>query len=303
MKKKTLSLSFVLSTFFCCSFLSAQDLYFSNTAVSTVLPRGTHVLQMSYERKNGGNMYFNGNYGRVAYQKSINPCVSIGASLSVFSESFVSNEVNAYDQKTRQYNAFVTDKKDYSLSINAKVRLADAEVDPIGLAVSNELTVGSNYHIFTPKLIIDKAFGNNYLALNASASFCNIKNETEIINASANNAYAATSFKNTMEPTYSAVNLMPNYAFNLGYLHFLDGSNFAYGCEVRTNSQSLQGVGLAYVALFAGPTLVYKSNKLFANVSVLPQIKNLHKTWIAPDNLVLDAHQQIEIKVSFGFTF
>lgn len=296
-------LTFSFFTLLFPTITTAQDAYLPFTASSEIMPNKVQTLKISYERKNGGNLYFNGNYGRVSYQKSVNSFVSLGASVSLFSESFVSNQINEYDQKTRQYNAFITDKQDYSWSINAKFRLADMEVDPIGLAFSTEFMAGSNYQIFTPKLIIDKVFGNNYVAFNAAASFGHIKNETEIANTSANNAYAATSFKNTLSPTYSAVNLMPNYAFNLAFLHFIAGGDFAYGCEMRTNSESLEGVGTAYVALFAGPTLSYKSKKIFANVSVLPQIKNLHKTWIAPDNLVLDAHQQIELKVSFGFTF
>jgi hypothetical protein len=303
MNKKIALLSFIVLMLCSPSFTYAQDAFMPFTSSSEIMPNKAHTLKVSYERKNGGNLYFNGNYGRISYHKSISNYLSLGASISLLSESFVGNEISALDKETRQYNTTITDRKDYNWSVNAKFRLADAEVDPIGLALSTEFMSGSNYQIFTPKLIIDKAFGNNYVAFNAAATFCEMKKQVEIFNSPTNNALVENSFTNSLSPVFSAPNLMPNYTLNLAYLHFMNGSNFAYGCEIRTNSESIEGVGTAYMALFAGPTLSYKSDKMFANVAVLPQIKNLHKSWIAPDNLVLDAHQQIELKISFGFVF
>jgi hypothetical protein len=303
MTKKFLLLSSIVLTLSSPSLIHAQDAYLPFTSSSEIMPNKAHTLKIAYERKNGGNLYFNGNYGHVTYQRALNSFFSLGASISLLSESFVGNEISAIDKETRQYNATITDKKDYNWSVNAKVRLANVEIDPIGLALSTEFMKGSNYQVFTPKLIIDKAFGNSYLAFNAAATYCSMDKSFETFSSPTNNPLIAPSFSNTLAPAFSPTNLAPNYTLNLAYLHFINGSNFAYGCEVRTNSQSIEGVGTAYTALFAGPALSYKSEKMFANVSVLPQIKNLHKSWIAPDNLVLDAHQQLELKISFGFVF
>ncbi len=272
--------------------LKAQNSLLSYTAQSNILPTNTHELGICYTNKNGGNVYFNGNYTNVGFKMGLSKRFSIGYSLIWASESFVANSISESDRQTRLYDASITDKSHAAFSVYAKMKILDNTVYPIGLAIENELILGANRYTFAPKLIIDKTFGDNYFAFNAGAILQTQKN-VELTDKVLYNGAA---------PSIAQSN-QPKFEVDMAYLHLLDKTNFGIGIETRMQSEETQEAGLKYLVLFGGPTVHVRNNKWCLNISAMPQIANLRKSWIAPDNLVLDAHQRMEIRAAMSFIF
>jgi hypothetical protein len=270
----------------------AQDRFLAYTAQSNVLPKGTRAVEIWYANKSGGEAYFNGNYMRTGFKMGFGKNFIAGYYLNMASEAFVENGIDPIDQKTRIFDNAVTQKTDFSFSAYAKMKFLDPVANPIGLAAEMELTIGSNYFIYSPKLIIDKRFGNNYLAFNTWVAV----HETKSIETT------NTTPSNKTGPTVTSVS-EPQYEFDLAYLHFMPKQNIAFGFEARTHSESTTKAGLEHIVLFAGPAVHFRGDKWFFNLSAMPQVHNFHTSWIAPDALVLDEHQKFELRTMLGFIF
>jgi hypothetical protein len=292
MKKTTL-------LFMVCAFLTlasttihAQDRFLAYTAQSNVLPKGTREMEIWYANKNGGTVYFNGNYMRTGFKMGVGKNIIAGYYLNFESEAYLGNEIDPLDKKTRLYDAAITDKSNFSFTAYGKIKLLDPVANPIGLAIETELTIGSSERIFSPKLILDKRFGNNYVSFNTWVAIHRQK-VLETTNTNPNNKTAPTitSFKE------------PQYEFDLAYLRFLKSQNMAFGFEMRTHSESTAKAGLEHIVLFGGPAVHFRGDKWFLNLSAMPQLGNLHKSWIAPDGQVLDEHQKFELRTMLGFIF
>jgi hypothetical protein len=291
--KKTSLLLFV------CAFLTfvstttqAQDRFLAYTAQSNVLPKGTREVEIWYANKSGGNAYFNGNYMRTGFKMGFGKNFLAGYYINMTSEALIENGISETDKLTRIYNSEITTRNDFSFTAYGKMKILDPVANPVGLAVELEYTIASNYSIFAPKLILDKRFGNNYVAFNAWVANYNIK-EIATTNTVPSNKTAptVTDFKE------------PQYEFDLAYLHFLKQQNMAFGFEMRTHSESTAKAGLEHIALFGGPAAHFRGDKWFFNISAMPQLANLHTSWIAPDGLVLDEHQKFELRTMLGFIF
>jgi hypothetical protein len=291
MRLTYLCLIYLISTLTSAT-LKAQNSLLSYTAQSNILPTNTRELSICYTNKNGGNVYFNGNYVNAGFKMGLNKRFSVGYSLILSSESFVANSISESDRQTRLYDVSITDKTVACFSVYTKMKILDNTLNPIGLAIENELILGANNYIFAPKLIIDKKFGDHYFAFNAGAVLQTQKN-VEITDKALYNG-STSSIANSTQPKFE---------FDMAYLHFLDETNFGVGIEMRTQSEMAKEAGLNYLVLFGGPSVHVRNKKWFLNISATPQIANLRKSWIAPDNLVLDVHQRMEIRAAVGFIF
>jgi hypothetical protein len=291
MRLTFLCLIYLISTLTFVS-VKAQNSLLSYTAQSNILPTNTRELGICYTNKNGGNVYFNGNYTNVGFKMGLSKRFSIGYSLIWASESFVANSISESDRQTRLYDASITDKKVAAFSIYTKMKILDNAVYPVGLAIENELILGANQYTFAPKLIIDKTFGDHYFAFNAGAVLHTQKNVELTDKALYNGATPSIIHSN-----------QPKFEVDMAYLHLLDKTNFGIGIETRMQSEETQEAGLKYLVLFGGPTVHVRNNKWVLNISAMPQLANLRKSWIAPDNLVLDAHQRMEIRAAMSFIF
>ncbi len=270
----------------------AQDRFLAYTAQSNVLPKGTREVEIWYANKNGGHAYFNGNYMRTGFKMGFGKNFLAGYYLNMDSEAFVGNGISDVDKKTRIFDSYITDRTKFSFTAYGKMKLLDPVANPVGLAIELEYTIGSNYTIFSPKLILDKRFGNNYVAFNTWVATHNTTSvETTTTNPS-----------NKVAPTVTSIS-EPQYEFDLAYLHFMKQQNMAFGFEMRTHSESTQAVGLEHIALFGGPAAHFRGDKWFFNISAMPQITNLYTSWIAPEGLVLDEHQKFEVRTMLGFIF
>ncbi len=292
--KLTTRLMFLCIIFMALSSITsqAQDRFLAYTAQSNVLPKGTRAVEIWYANKNGGEAYFNGNYMRTGFKMGFGKNFIAGYYLNMASEAFVANGIDETDKKTRIFENSLTQRTDFSFSAYAKMKFLDPVANPIGLAAEMDLTIGSNYFIYSPKLIIDKRFGNNYVAFNAWVA---LHKTSEIETATVpSNRTTAPTIKRFSEPQYE---------FDLAYLHFMPKQNMAFGVEARTHSESTEAAGLEHIVLFAGPAMHFRGDKWFFNLSAMPQIHNFHTSWIAPDALVLDEHQKFELRTMLGFIF
>ena len=292
MKKTTLFLLVFVFLAMAITTTKAQDRFLAYTAQSNVLPKDTREVEIWYANKNGGNAYFNGNYMRTGFKMGFGKNFLAGYYINMVSEAFVENGISETDKLTRLYDSRITERTDFSFTAYAKMKFLDPVANPVGLAVETELTIGSSYMIFAPKLIIDKRVGNNYFAFNVWLALHRDKViETTATTPSNKTAPTVTSFKE------------PQYEFDLAYLHFMPKQNIAFGLEMRTHSESTEKAGLEHIALFGGPAVHFRGDKWFFNLSAMPQITNLHTSWIAPDGLVLDEHQKFELRTMLGFIF
>jgi hypothetical protein len=229
---------------------------------------------------------------RTGFKMGFGKNLIAGYYLNMASEGFVANAISEDDKKTRIFESTITQKTDFSFTAYGKVKLLDPVANPVGLAVELEYTIGANVSIFSPKIIIDKRFGNNYVSFNAWVASHNTKT-IETTNTTPSNKVA---------PTVTSER-EPQYEFDVAYLHFMKQQNIAFGFEARTHSESTAKAGLEHIVLFAGPAAHFRGDKWFFNVSAMPQITNLHTSWIAPDGLVLDEHQKFELRTMLGFIF
>jgi hypothetical protein len=297
--RKTISLSlFGLSLILLPNLAQAQERLLAFTEQSATLAKGSYEVYAGYDRKNGGTQYYNGNYGKLGFRMGVTSYLSVAASLNGSKVGYVANKINPYDRKTRQFDPYITDEMEVFGTLSAKILLLDGTTEPLGVALSNELMVGTHQFSFSPKIIVDKKFGDNYLSFNAAMIFHTMREAMKAETVTTPNAYAANYF-----PNGSMSFLMPQYSFNMAYLRYFFDQNLAFGVEVKTHSESQLDVGMAYFTVFAGPTASIRRDNWLFNVTALPQIKNLHKTWVAPDNLVLDAQQRIQLRASIGVTF
>ena len=269
----------------------AQDRFLAYTAQSNVLPKGTREIEIWYANKSGGYAFFNGNYMRTGFKMGFGKNFLLGYYLNYDSEAFVYNEIDHSDHSTRIFDQHITKENRISFSINGKVKLLDPVANPIGLAFEAEATLGSDYHIFAPKLILDKRFGNNYLSFNVWAA---LFSEKEIKNTSNIPSTTAPTVTNAAEPPIE---------LDIAYLRFTKNGNAAFGFESRLHTESTDFAGFEHAALFAGPAVHLRGDKWFFNLSGMPQIVNFHKSWIAPDSRVLDEHQKFELRTMLGFMF
>jgi hypothetical protein len=278
--------------------VKAQERLLAYTEQSATLAKGSYEVYAGYDRKNGGTQYYNGNYGKIGVRMGLSNYLSVAASLNGSKIGYVANQISPNDRRTRQFDPYITDEMEAFGTLSAKILLLDGTTEPLGIALSNELTVGTNHIAFSPKFIVDKKFGDNYLSFNAAMIFHTMRDALKAETVTTTNAYATNYYANG-----NMSFMMPQYSFNMAYLRYFFDQNLAFGVEVKTHSESQLEVGMAYLTLFAGPTASIRRDNWLFNITALPQIRNLHKTWVAPDNLVLDAQQRIQLRASIGVTF
>jgi hypothetical protein len=291
--RKTLANSFFMAVLaLATTQLQAQNQLFTHTDQSNILSKGALSTEFWYANKNGGTLYFNGNYGRTGFNVGLSKKLAFGYFYNFSTEAFVGNSISEIDQTTRYFDDIVTDKRESSFTTYVKFKALDKSSSKFGLALSTGLTVGSNYVMYEPKIIIDKNIGMDYLSFNASAAIYQMDNsQAELRTGTDKVAATKRSF------------LPPQYAFNLGYLHYLSEDKFAVGLEMRTQSESSAENGLSYIALFGGAAVHARYKNWTLNFSAMPQLKNLYKSWQSPDNLVLDKQQNFQLRAMIGFNF
>jgi hypothetical protein len=154
-----------------------------------------------------------------------------------------------------------------------KYKVLDPVADPVGLALYQEYTVGSDEFEWENRLILDKKIGNTLIAYNFV-----IEPEWEF-----------TPGKSTREIAVEN---------NLGVTQFFT-PRFSAGLEVRNHNEKTEdSTGFEHSALFIGPVVSYARETWWITVTFLRQLPALKKSLANPqDDLVLDEHEKVNVRV------
>jgi hypothetical protein len=171
-------------------------------------------------------------------------------------------------------------ESEFSVSSEWKWKLLDPSANAVGMALYAEFTFTPGEFEIENKIIIDKKSEKNIIAFN-------LVNEYEV----AYNVKKGT----TLHEWEDGVEA------DLGFMHMVK-PNFGLGIEMK-NQNELVVEGWQHSALFGGPTLFYSGEKHYIILNILPQWANLHKTDDAPNNLVLNDYEKLDVRLLFGFSF
>lgn len=173
-----------------------------------------------------------------------------------------------------------------SFSNEWKWKLSDPMANKIGVALYEELEVGGNNFESETKIILDKRWQKDLVAFNIVGKY---EIEKEVFRDGVNKTVAEWTHNSPVE-------------FYLGYLHFIK-PEIGLGIELKNNNDITKEDGWVNSVVFAGPAVHFSVDRFFANISVLPQIANLHKTEAAPGNRDLNGYEAVEIRALIGYSF
>ena len=265
MKRIILSIVFIISV----TNLMAQDRYFARTYTTNILPKGNFDIELWHTSRFGHkDQYFHAMDQRVEYE--------VGLGRNVQTAFYF----NRFQKSVSDLNNEINQSSEIGFSNEWKWKVTKP-TSKLAAALYGELGVKGDELEFETKLILDKSFGKDLLAFNAVYEL-----EFEAERQNGENEFE-------LEET--------PLEFDLAFMHNFSTS-FGAGIEVRDHNEIVKGTW-EHSVLFAGPTINYRGNRWFFIANYLPQMRNLHKSSIAPANKVLDEHERAEARILIGFSF
>ena len=276
MKKYLLLILLSEILFFANAF--AQDRQFAFAYQSNVLSKNSTDLEATGTFHTGRKYFYNGLENRIEFETGLTDRIQTSFYLNASQKAYAPNKdtLGGIADATK---SGITSESEISVSNEWKINLLNPSVKPIGLALYAELTASPKYYEIENKLILDNRTEKNILAFN-------LTNEYEVGYYSENGR--------TKQKQEDEVEL------NFGCMHLFK-PNFGAGLEMR-NSNEIESGSWNFSALFGGPALFYSGEKHFLILTILPQWTNLRKTEDAPNNLVLNAHEKLEVRMLWGFS-
>ena len=138
---------------------SAQDRLFTYTYQSTVLNKGQKELEIWNTLKTGREDY----YSRLDHRTEFE--IGLGGKLQTAFYLNLTSKTATIDENSTK---FLETENEISFSNEWKLKLLDPVVNPLGLAIYGEYSIGSNEYELEGKLILDKKIGNLAIAANAT---------------------------------------------------------------------------------------------------------------------------------------
>lgn len=259
----------------------SQDRLFAYTYQTNVLNKGDFDLEFQNTLSAGKA----GAYSPYVFGRHLDQRLEfeVGLGRKVQTAFYLNSELfNFADTSSTELNQELK----ISFSNEWKWKLSDPMANKIGVALYEELEVGGNNFESETKIIIDKRWQKDLIAFNIVGIY---EIEKGVFRDGANKTLAEWTHSSPVE-------------FYLGYLHFIKPL-IGLGVEIRNNNDITKEDGWVNSVVFAGPALHASVDKFFANVSVLPQIANLHKTEAAPGNRDLAGYEAVEIRALIGYSF
>jgi len=257
--------------------LFSQDRSFAYTYQSNILPKGSMDLELTNTLRTGKEgEYSPFEFGRILDQRIE---FEVGLSDNLQTAFYFNASSSAF---ALEGGPGIEHDLDVSFSNEWKWKLSDPSVDAIGSALYGELTVSADEIELEGKVILDKRFGDELVALNLIGEY-ELESEFE-----AEESEVETEAETPVE-------------IDLSYMHFFSPS-FGIGLEARNHNKITEDEGWEHSALFAGPVIFVVHDRIFGILTALPQIANLHKTDTAPGNLVLDDHEKVELRLLVGIS-
>lgn len=266
-------LGFIISSF-------AQDRIFAYTYQTNVLNKGDFDLEFQNTLATGKK----GDYSPYIYGQHLDQRLEfeIGLGKKVQTAFYLNSELFNFAYPGSQG---IEQELKISFSNEWKWKLSDPAANKIGFALYEELEFGGNNLESETKIILDKRWQMDLVAFNVAAIY---EIEKEIV-ISGNETGVEWERSSPVE-------------FYLGYLHFIKPTT-GLGLELRINNDINEEDGWRSAVLFAGPAYHASVDKFFANISILPQITNLHKTDEAPGNRDLNGFEALEARLLIGYSF
>jgi len=258
----------------------AQDRMFAYTYQSNVLNKGDFDLEFQNELKTGKV----GAFSPYVFGQRLNQRMEfeIGLGSNIQTSFYLNSELFNYADTA---SSGLNQELKISFSNEWKWKLSDPVANAIGFTIYEELEFGGNNYESETKLIFDKRIANELFALNLVGKY---EFEREI-----------TRINEVTKATWTYNRPVELY---FGYMHFFNPKK-GFGIEISNQNDITKEAGWMNSVLFAGPSFFTSVNKFFINISVLPQLANLHKTIYAPGNHDLNDFEAAEIRVLVGYDF
>ena len=258
--------------------LKAQDRQFARTYQSNTLPKGATDIEAWATWRTGREYFYNRLDTRIEFEIGLNDRLQTALYLNSSYRAFGAS-LDTLGRIADTSVSGIFHESEFSVSSEWKWNIINPATHNFGFALYAEFGFSPGEFEIENKLIFDKRTPKSIWALN-------LVNEYEI--------------KFEVEKGKTEKEWEDKVEIDLAYMYMLK-TNFGLGLEV-VNTNEIEEGNWNYSALFGGPTLYYAGENYFLILNVLPQWANLHKTDDAPNNLVLNAQEKLEIRFLLGFT-
>ena len=260
--------------------LHAQDRLFAYTYQTNVLNKGDFDLEFQNTLQAGKV----GTYSPYVFGQYLKQRLELefGLGKRVQTAFYLNSELFHFaDSSSTEINQELK----VSFSNEWKWKLADPVANKIGFGLYGELEFGGSNVEFEGKLLFDKQLPKDLFAFNLVCKY-----EIEKAVTRVNNVTKVEWVHNSDMELY------------FGYLHHLS-KEISLGIEAKNNNNITQEDGWINSVVFAGPAFHATIGKCFVNLSVLPQLANMHKTNEAPGNIDYNNFERLEIRLLVGYDF
>jgi len=249
--------------------INAQDRFFGRTYTSNVLPRGGIDLEFWHTSRFGHqDQFFHAQDQRMEVE------VGLGSN---WQTAFY---FNRFQKRFSESNNGTISSNEIGFSNEWKWKASGAQ-RKTGVALYGEWGIkGGDELELEAKLILDRSFGKNLFAFNATVEY---EKEFEWLEGK----LVADEWEAPVE-------------FTLGYMYNVKPS-LGIGFEFRNHNEIVKD-GWEHSVLFGGPTVNFRGDSWFVVANYLPQWVNLRKTDVAPGNKVLDEHERVEARILVGIS-
>jgi len=257
----------------------SQDRMFAYTYQTNVLNKGDFDLEFQNTLSTGKS----GAYSPYVFGRHLDQRLEyeIGLGKNIQTSFYLNSELFNYADTS---STSLNQEMKISFSNEWKWKLSDPVANGIGFALYEELEFGGNNFESETKLIFDKRWQKDLVAFNIVYKY-EIEKEISRIN----NVTKGTWVSNSPVELYFA------------YMHFYK-QQFGMGMELRDNNLITHDEDWKNSVIFGGPAFHASAGRFFVNLSVLPQLINLHKTASAPGNLDLNNFGKIESRIIIGYS-
>lgn len=248
----------------------SNDRRFGYTYETSVLPIGVREIELWNTDRRGRSYYYRRLDQRIEYE--------FGVSNNLMSAFYFNSTSRAKDSNEDALGGSKSTSYSVSISSEWKYKLLDRVADPFGFALYGEGTLGTDTYELEGKFIFDKQFQHVLAAMDIVAEY---ESSTDIVNGT---EIVSEEFK-------------VKGGFGTAYI-FING--FGAGIEVRNENIFVFG-SLNHSAVFAGTTISYAGNEMWATLSFLPQVYSLKGGTTGSKNLNLDEFEKIQTRLLVSF--
>ena len=249
--------------------ITAQDRLFTYTYQSTVLNKGQKELEIWNTLRTGRDDY----YSRLDHRTEFE--VGLGGKLqTAFYLNLTSKTATVDENSTKSLET----ENEISFSNEWKLKLSDPVVNPLGLAIYGEYTIGSNEYELEGKLILDKKIGDLTIASNAIYEL-ELEPEIEV--------------DETEWEKENKVDLNLAFAYSLS-------PTFALTLE-NTYKNVIEEGEVEHSALYSGLGFSYVMEHFWVNFTALPQIKSFKGE--TNSSLNLNEFEKVQFRLLFSYVF